>query len=63
MKKNIAFDIVRGQSHLSATIKRRDYGKKDYIKIYHGAAAERDLCIWQQSQRYAWRWRGIYRLP
>ena len=43
---------------------RGSYGtEKDYTRVYHGAAAKRNLCVRQQSQRYARRWCGLYRLP
>lgn len=43
---------------------RGSYGtEKDYTRVYHGTAAKRNFCVWQQSQRYARRWCGVYRLP
>jgi len=41
---------------------RRSYGEKNYTRVYYRAAAERNLRVWQQSQRYARRWCGVYRL-
>ena len=43
---------------------RKDYGTEENdTRVYHGAAAKRDIRVRQQSQRYARRWCGLYRIP
>ena len=40
------------------------YGtEENNTRVYYGAAAQRDFCVWQQSQWYAWRWSSLYCSP
>ena len=54
-----ATKVVRGYGFH----KRRGYGtEKNNTRVYYIVGAERDICVRQQSQRYAWRRCSLYRL-
>ena len=58
-RKNFDMDL-----DMPEVMQRGSYGtEKDNTRVYHGTAAERDLCVRKQPERYA-QWRGsLHRLP